>query len=252
MPINFLDIAIAVVLLIALFVGYQRGVIQPLLVEIFFLGAILIILRDRQAYSNAMSHYLHANPIFSVFIALIIAVVAGYIGGMVGAAIHRMPVIRGVDGFLGIFIHVGVALLVVYLLLSALVQLDRAFTPTAKAATLTLAQVDQLQKQLLANPLTASLVDTRDLAKLRKEAQSPTGARLADVPQLNQLQTFFFDFVQPQLHGSRLAPYVLTIGSKVPVIGRVNAADLKALEKATATPSPSAKPVATPTPSRKP
>src|SRR5207247_3478299 len=140
----------------------------------------------RDAYAAAMSHYLHANPILSVFLALIIAVIAGYIGGVVGAAIHRMPVVRGVDGLLGIFIHVGVATLVVYLLLSALVQLDKAFSPTVKTANLTLAQVDQLQKQLLANPLTASIIDKGDLAKLHKEAQTPTGARLADTPQLTQ------------------------------------------------------------------
>jgi uncharacterized membrane protein required for colicin V production len=244
----FIDIAIAAVLLIALLIGYQRGVIQPLLVEIFFLAAILIIITDRDAYAAAMSKYLHANPVLSVFLALIVAVVAGYIGGVVGAAIHRMPVVRGVDGLLGIFIHVGVATIVVYLLLSALVQLDKAFTAT-KTATLNLAQVNTLQSQLLGNPLTASIVDKKDLAKLRKEAQSPTGARLADTPQLNQLQSVF-DVVQPQLHQSRLAPYVLLVGSKVPVIGQTKPDELKQL--ATPTPSPTGTPKPTPSPTKKP
>jgi hypothetical protein len=245
----FIDIAIAVVLVIALLIGYQKGVIQPLLVEIFFLAALLIIIADREAYATAMQRYLHANPVLSVFLALIVAVVAGYIGGVVGAAIHRMPVIRGVDGLLGIFIHVGVATIVMYLLLSALVQLDKAFTATARTATLTLAQVNTLQSQLLGNPLTASIVDKNDLAKLRREAQSPTGARLADTPQLNQLQTVF-DFVQPQLHQSRLAPYVLLVGSKAPVIGQTKPDDLKALAKPS--PSPSGSPKPTPSPTKKP
>jgi len=247
----FIDIAIGIVLLIALVVGYQKGVIQPLLVEIFFLAALLVIITDRDAYAAAMSRYLHANPILSVFLALIVAVVAGYIGGVVGAAIHRMPVVRGIDGLLGIFVHVGVATLVVYLLLSALVQLDKAFTATARTATLTLAQVNALQNQLLSNPLTASIVDKNDLAKLRKEAQTPTGARLADTPQLNQIQTIF-DFVQPQLHQSRLAPYVLLVGSKVPVIGHTTPDELKALATPSPKPTPSGSPKPTPSPSKKP
>jgi uncharacterized membrane protein required for colicin V production len=244
----FIDIVIAVVLLVALAVGYQKGVIQPLLVEIFFLAAILVIITDREAYATAMQKYLHANPILSVFLALIVAVVAGYFGGVVGAAIHRMPVIRGVDGLLGIFIHVGVATIVIYLLLSALVQLDKAFTTTARSANMTLSQVNTLQGQLLGNPLTASIVDKNDLAKLRKEAQTPSGARLADTPQLNQLKTAFA-FVQPQLHQSRLVPYVLLVGSKVPVIGHTKPDELKALEP---TPSPSGSPQPSPSPTKKP
>jgi uncharacterized membrane protein required for colicin V production len=251
----FIDLAIGLALLVALIVGYQRGVIQPLLVEIFFLAAILVIIRDRQAYSAAMGHFLHANPILDVFLALIIAVVAGYIGGVAGAAIRRMPVIRGVDGFLGIFVHLAVATIVIYLLLSALVQLDKAFNPTIRTATMTAAQVNQLASSLLSNPLTASIVDTHDLDKLHKEAATPSGARLADVPQLNQLDTFFLDFVQPQLHSSRAAPVILGIGSRIPLIGHTGPGDLKALEaQATPSPSPSAKatPKVTPSPSKKP
>ena len=250
-PILFLDIAIGAVLLIALVVGYQKGVIQPLLVEIFFLAAILVIITNAEAYSAAMSRYLHAPGLLQVFLALIVAVVAGYIGGVAGAAIHRMPVVRGVDGLLGMFIHVGVATIVIYLLLSALVQVDKAFT-AARSATLTLAQVNTLQSQLRGNPLTAAIVNAGlkdDLAKLRKEAQTPSGARLADAAGLSFLKTGV-DFVEPQLHQSRLAPYVLLVGSKVPVIGHTRPEDLKAL--ATPTPSPSGSPKPTPSPTKKP
>ena len=85
----FIDIAIVVALLIAIYVGYQRGVVQPLLVEIFFLIALLIIIRDRHAYQSAMEKYLHTNAVLDVFLALIVAVVAGFVGGQLGAMIHR-------------------------------------------------------------------------------------------------------------------------------------------------------------------
>ncbi len=228
-----IDIVIGLAVLIALYVGYQRGVVQPLLVELFFLGAILIILRDRHSYASAMEKYLHANAVLAVFLALIIAVAAGFAGGYLGGMIHRMPVVRGVDGFLGVFVHAGFAILISYLLLSSLVVLDKAFAPTFNAATLTFAQVESIKRQLASNPLTASLVDSRDIARLEKQSKTPGGARISETPQLNQLQSLYQDFLQPQLSSSRLAPIVLSIGQKVPVLGHLGPRDL---------PSPSPKP----------
>ena len=241
-----IDIVIAIVVLLALFAGYQRGVIQPLMAELFFVIALLLILRDRNAYVDAMSRYFHANSIFAVFIALIIAVVAGYIGGIVGAAIHRMPVVRGVDGFLGVFFHVAIALLFCYFVLSALVALDKAFEVTYKTATLTAAQIQQMRSAVTSNPLASTIVDTRDLDALMKQATAPNsqGAHIQTVSQLDQLATLFQDFVEPQLASSRVARPLLSVGHKIPIIGRVGPGDLP---KPAASPSASPKPSASPT-----
>ena len=236
-----IDVIIAITLLVAVYIGYQRGVVQPLLVEIFFVGALVIILRDRASYAAAMEKYLHANAVMSVFLALIVAVVAGFIGGQVGSMVHRMPVVRGVDGFLGIFVHAGFVLLVSYLLLSALVTLDKAFGPTLAAATLTLKQVNTLASEIQSNPITASLVDPKDLAKLKSQAAQPSGARIETVPQLDQLQTFYEQFLQPQLASSRLAPIILRVGQHIPIIGHVGPQDLPS-RAVSPTPSPSVAP----------
>lgn len=237
-----IDIAIGVALLVALFVGYQRGVVQPLLVELFFLVAILLIVRDRNAYTEAMGKYLHANTIFAVFIALIIAVIAGYIGGVAGAAIHRMPIVRGIDGFLGIFFHVGLTLVAAYFLLSGLVALDKAFQVTYRTTTLNAAQVQQMRQAVTSNPIASSIVNTKDLDALTKQAQAPdsSGARIQTISQLDQLATLFQDFVEPQLASSRLAKPLLSAGHRIPLIGKVGPADLPSpAPKATPTPAPS-------------
>jgi len=239
----FIDIAIVVALLIAIYVGYQRGVVQPLLVEIFFLIALLIIIRDRHAYQAAMEKYLHTNAVLDVFLALIVAVVAGFVGGQLGAMIHRMPVVRGVDGFLGVFVHAGFAILISYVLLSALVAFDKAFSPTVNAASLTLKQVQTLQSNIEGNPLAAFFVDEKDLAKLRQEATTSGGARLENVSQLSQLQNFYEQFLQPQLASSRAAPIIMSIGQKIPVIGHAGPKDLpKTAVSPTPKPSPSPSP----------
>ena len=240
-----IDIVVVVMLVIAIWVGYQQGVIRPLLVEICFLLAIVIIIRDRQAYQDAMQRYLHANVIMSVFLALVVAVVAGFVGGQIGGMIHRMPVVRGVDGFLGVFVHAAFVVVIVYVALSALVALDKAFGPTLSAASLTAKQVQSLTSEIQGNPLTAMLVNQGDLKKLHDQAAKPgSTAHIETVPQLDQLETFYEQFLQPQLAGSRTAPIILRIGQKIPVLGHAGPNDLPRASAARVNPSPtpSAKP----------
>jgi hypothetical protein len=134
-----------------------------------------------------------------------------------------------------------------YILLSALITFDKAFGPTINAATLTAKQVQTLTDQINSNPLTAFLVDEKDLAKLKAQAAKPGGARLETVSQLSQLQSFYEQFLQPQLAGSRGAPIILSIGQKIPVIGHAGPKDLP---KTAVTPTPSASPKVSPSPSK--
>src|SRR5216683_2074281 len=105
-----IDAVIALALLVALFLGYQRGVIQPLMAEIFFFATLLLIFRFHDQYTNEMQKLFHINPVLSVFVALILAVILGAIGGAIGGAFHRLEAIRGIDGLLGVFVHVAVTI----------------------------------------------------------------------------------------------------------------------------------------------
>jgi uncharacterized membrane protein required for colicin V production len=238
-----LDGVIVIVLLIALYIGYQRGIIQPLMTYLFFFGALFLVYRDRNNYLNAVEHYLHASVVLAIFLALIIAVVAGYAGSVVGQALHRMPVARGVDGFLGIFLNVGIALVVIYFVLEAMIVFDRAFTPFVNQAKLTNAQVTALSNTIESNPLAAALVDPKDLQKLKDQTKKGQTTSLSTVTQLDNLSTFYEDFVRPQLQTSRLAPYIMRFGQKVPIVGHLGASDLPPNPNATPKPSPSPSPV---------
>jgi uncharacterized membrane protein required for colicin V production len=243
-----IDIAIVLVLVVALFLGYQRGVIQPLMAEIFFFGTLLLVFRFHDQYTNEMSKLLHLNAVLSVFVALILAVIMGAIGGAVGGAFHRLEALRGIDGLLGIFVHVVVTLVVIYLAVSALVTLDNAFEPTLKSANLTLAQVNDLENLILSNPITAAMVSKQDLDALKNAAKKSNGASIESVGGIHQLQQIYVDFLQPQLHSSRAVPIILAIGSHIPIIGHVGPGDLKPLPKVTPSPSPTPKVSPTPTP----
>jgi len=243
-----IDIAIVLVLIVALLLGYQRGVIQPLMAEIFFFATLLLIFRFHDPYTNEMSKLLHLNPVLSVFVALILAVILGAIGGAIGGAFHRLEAIRGIDGLLGIFVHVVVTLVVIYLAISALVTLDNAFEPTLKSASLTLAQVNQLENFILSNPITSAMVSKQDLQALKTAAGKSAGASIDSVAGIHQLQQIYVDFLQPQLHSSRAVPIILSIGSHIPFLGHVGPHDLKPLPKVSPSPTPKVSP--SPSPSK--
>jgi uncharacterized membrane protein required for colicin V production len=249
-----IDIVIVAVLMVALFLGYQRGVIQPLMAEIFFFGTLLVVFRFHDQYTAEMQKIAHLNAVLSVFVAIILAIVMGAVGGAIGGAFHRIESIRGIDGLLGIFVHVAVTLVVVYLAISALVTLDNAFEPTLKTASLTLAQVNQLESWIQSNPITAAMVSKQDLKTLKDAANGVSGAHIDSVQGIHQLQQIYTSFLQPQLHGSRTVPTILGIGHHLPFIGHVGPGDLKPLPSSapppTPTPTPTHKP--SPTPTKKP
>src|SRR5256886_9627311 len=230
--------------------------------EIFFFGTLLVVFRFHEQYTNEMQKLLHLTPVLSVFVALIIAVVLGAVGGAIGGAFHRLEAIRGVDGLLGVLGHGAVSLVVIYLALSALVTLDNAFEPALRTANLTVAQVNDLESKILSNPITAAMVSKSDLQALKAAAAKNNAAHLDSVGGIHQLQQIFTDFLQPQLHGSRIVPFILGFGKHLPFIGRVGPEDLKPVPtpspvtcpspsvKATASPKPSTSPKTTPTPVR--
>jgi hypothetical protein len=227
--------------LAAVFVGFQRGLIQPLLIEVLVLLTLWLFLHDRNGYLAFMEGHFHVNAVLAIFFVLIVVAVAAYAGARLGGLIHRMPVIRGADGFFGVFVQCFLAIVFCYVMLSALVAMDKAFNATATATSLTLTQVQAMQKQLAANGLAAGLIDSRDFGRLEDLARKSGGASISQAPQLNQLATAYEDVLQPQLSGSRLAPVVLGIGQKVPGVGKFGPRDLPR-KAPKATPLPSATP----------
>jgi uncharacterized membrane protein required for colicin V production len=246
-----IDAVVLLALIVALLLGYQRGVIQPLMAEIFFFGTLLLVFRFHDQYTTQMQNIAHINAILSVFVAIILAIVMGAVGGAIGGAFHRIESIRGIDGLLGVFVHVAVTFVVLYLGVSALVTLDNAFEPTVKAASLTLSQVNQLESWIASNPITAAMVSKQDMKTLKDAAGGTSGAHIDSVQGIHQLQQIYTSFLEPQLHSARSVPVILSIGKHLPVIGHVGPGDLKPVPTPAPSPTPTATPKHSPTPTKK-
>ncbi len=135
-----------------------------------------------------------------------------------------------------------VTLVLIYLAISALVVLDKAFVPTLNRASLTLDQVNQLENEILSNPITAAMVSKDDLNSLKATAAKTNAAHLDAIGGIHQLEQLYTGFLEPQLHSSRAVPIILAIGDKIPVIGHIGPGDLKPVPTPPACPTPSPSP----------
>jgi hypothetical protein len=220
-----IDVLIVLVVVGAAWVGFQRGLVQPLLAELFALITLLVILHNRSAFGAATDAVFRTGAFLAVIVALVLAVLAGYLGARLGGSIHRMPVVRGVDGFLGVWVQALFGIAICYLLISGIIVSDRAFA-SLTAASVNAAQLRALERQLSSNLFTSTVLDGRDVQTFNIRAAKPGGVQLADVPGISALQSISRDVLWPQLSGSHLAPFVMSVGHRIPGLGPFTSRDL--------------------------
>jgi len=220
-----IDILVFAVVLGAAWVGFQRGLIQPLLAELLALGTLILIYRNRTGWLSLTGALFHANGVLALFLAVMLAAVLGYAGAQVGGIIRKMPVVLGVDGFLGFPVQTVFGIALCYLLISGMVVMDKTFAPIS-TPTVNLTQLRAIERQLSANLFTGGLVDSHDLQPYQAQAQKAGSVQVADLPAIGQFQSIYKDLLRPQLAGSHLAPPVMSIGHRIPGLGHLTSKDL--------------------------
>ena len=220
-----IDVLIVLVVVGAAWVGFQRGLVQPLLAELFALVTILVILHNRTAFVATTDAVFHTGAFLAVLVAMVFAGLTGYLGARIGGSIHRMPVVRGADGFVGVWVQTLFGIAICYLLISGIIVTDRAFTPLT-AANVNSTQLQTLEQQLSSNLFTSTVLDSHDAQTFNALAARKGGVQLAAVPGLGTLQSVAGGILEPQLAGSHLAPFVMTVGHRVPGLGSFTSRDL--------------------------
>ena len=172
-----IDVLIVLVVVGAAWIGFQRGLVQPLLAELFALVTLLVILHNRSAFTSAADTLFHVGAFLAVVFALVLSVAAGYLGGRLGGSIHRMPVVRGVDGFLGVWLQALFGIAICYLLISGVIVADRAFSPLT-AATVNAKQLLAVEQQLSTNVFTSTVLDGHDAQTFNARAAKGAAARI--------------------------------------------------------------------------
>lgn len=240
-----LDILIIVFVAAAVFIGYKFGTVQPVGAFLGFVLSGLIVAGHWRGYSRFLNQHIHSNGVVDALLLLLIAVIVGYAGWKLGGFIHRMPIVRGADGLLGVLVCGLISIWLLYGLISLMVALGMGFDSTLGQTSTTEAQAQAIQTWVQGNPVLRQAVSVSDVEQLKAAAKTPNNpnSAISNFNSLQQLQAIYRVFCGPQLKASHLAPIVMWIGQHTPIIGHAGPSDLPRPP----TPSPAVSPSPSPT-----
>lgn len=237
-----LDILIVVFVAAAVFVGYRYGTVQPVFAFLGFVLTGLFMAGRWGPYSRFLDRSVHSNGVLDAVLVLALAILVAWGAWRVGGFVHRMPIVRGADGLLGVIVCGLIAIWLVYGVLSVGAALGKGFGDTIGQTSTTPAQAQSIQVQVDGNPLLRLTVSARDLKQLQQASKTPNNPNsgISNFSSLQQLQAIYRILFQKELGTSHLAPVVMWIGEHTPIIGHEGPSDLP--------PQPTPTPAASPTP----
>ncbi|MHB8571472.1 MAG: CvpA family protein [Candidatus Dormibacteria bacterium] len=214
---NLVDLGVVLVLVAALFLGWRRGLLQPLVAEVAFLLAGWYALGHSDLLAGLTGNRIPA-PLAGLGFTLLAGFAGGLLGRQVAGLMRRLPGMALLDGSLGAALNLAVAGVLAYVLLGAACSFDNLLGPLRAAAAVTSTQVADLERALAGDPVAASLVDPATLATLRRQAAAEP-IPLSQLGQADALLGFWESDVHPQLAQSRVLPVVLAVGERIPWLG---------------------------------
>ncbi|HEY9286983.1 MAG TPA: CvpA family protein [Candidatus Dormibacteraeota bacterium] len=214
---NLIDLGIVLVLAFGIFIGWRNGLIGPLLAQGTFLIGYWIVSR------NPGLAALVPPSIPRAYAVLILPAVVGLVVGIVGRtafqAVFRLPFTRSVDKLLGAVANGALAFVILYVVLLGFVGAGTVLDPLASAAVIREPQVAAMQMLLKNNPQVATLVPSAELGQLSNVA-SVRALPIDQLGQYAQVINYYEHTLRPQLTTSALAPIILRLGARLPIIGR--------------------------------
>lgn len=241
-----IDLVILVFVAAAVFVGYKYGTVQPVFALLGFVLVGVILAGHWSGYSRFLDQHIHSNGVVDALLILALAILVAWAGWKLGGFVHRMPIVRGADGLLGVVVCGLIAIWLLYGALSLGAALGKAFDGTIGQATTTEAQAQAIRVWVQGNPVLRLMVSNSDVQQLVQAAKTPNNpnSAISDFSSLQQLQTIYRIVFESQLRSSHLAPIVMWIGQHTPIIGHEGPSDLPPR----VTPTPAVSPSVTPTP----
>ncbi len=216
-PMNLVDLAIVVIILFGAYIGWRNGLVGPLLAEGTFLIGYWIASRNPGLVAIIPPSV--PRPYAVLLLPAVVGLIVGIVGRTAFQAFFRLPFTRSVDKVLGAVANGGLAFVIVYVVLLGLVGAGTVLNPLAQASTIQSGEVSAMQLMLARNPQLATMVPSGELSQLASVA----AVRPLPIDQLGhyaEVINYYEHSIRPQLSSSLLAPIVLKLGARLPVIGR--------------------------------
>jgi hypothetical protein len=211
------DIAIVAFILLGALIGFSKGFVLPALaVGGALFGIALLFTGPFSGSLPSGTAGLGAGAIALGIGAMLFTRVGMFLVGL----IHRFGLLKKVDKVLGIPIGMATAAVALYVALLGTLTVDAWLDPIHGKAAIGPQEIAALQVLAKANP-TLSVFASPTMLQTLLESVSAKGPLSGD--QLSQADAalgFYEQKVRPELLQSRIVPVVLTLGEKLPFIGR--------------------------------
>ena len=215
---NLVDLGIVVVIGLGVLIGWRKGLIGPLLAEGTFLIGYWIV-SNHPSLAGLVPPSI-PRPYAIVILPAVIGLAVGFFGRTVFGAVFRLPLTRPVDKVLGAVANGGLAFVIVYAVLLGMVGAGQVLDPLLQARTaVQSSQIAAMQMLLAQNPQVAGFVPSGELGQLATVA-SVHPVPMAQLGQYAQVINYYERTLRPELATSQLAPVVLRLGARIPIIGR--------------------------------
>lgn len=211
-----IDLIIVAAVFLGAFAGWRRGFIIPLVAAT---GALVGLYAFYAGPGAGMVPTGTAGIGLGVGLMVIAGTVVGRVGSAIASVVHRSAPLRRVDQGLGIPLGALTALVSVYVPLVALVTFDTFLAPFHGAVTVDAAAVAAVRAAVTANPQFRVLVSPEMLDEMAASV-AKTAIPRDQLASFDQALGLYENELRPQLLQSILAPLVLAVGERAPVIGR--------------------------------
>jgi hypothetical protein len=210
-----IDLAILVALALGAFTGWRRGFIAP------FVAASGALVGLYALYAGPGATLVPSGIPgigLGVMMLFLLGSVLGMVGSVIAGLLTRIGAVQRANHVLGVPLGGLTSLVLVYAGLYGIVTVDTALAPLHGNASVDAVAVAAVKATVEANPALRAFVDPASLDELA------TSVAKAAVPkdqlaQFNQILAFYELEFRPQLLSSALAPIVLAVGERLPVLG---------------------------------
>lgn len=210
------DIVIVAFILLGALIGFSRGFVLPLVaVGGALFGIALLFAGPFSGSIPSGTAGLGAGAIALGVGAMLFTRVGMFLVGL----IHRFGLLKKVDKVLGIPIGMATAAVALYVALLGTLTVDAWLDPIHGKAAIGTQEIAALQVLAKANP-TLSVFASPTMLQALLESASKGAVSGDQISQADAALGFYEQKVRPELLQSRIVPVVLTIGEKLPFIGR--------------------------------
>ncbi len=210
------DLAILIAIAAGAFAGWRKGFVVPLVVQA---GALLSL---AALYAGPLQGTVPSGVAgmgLGIGAVVIGSSVLGAVGGMLMRLVYRVGVLQRFDKVAGIPLGAATAAITLYVALVGVIALDGWLAPLHGTGAIGPQQLKSMQALAATNPTLAAFADPTMLNEMA------TAAAKAAIPpdQLAKYDAalgFYEVSVRPALLTSKIAPALLALGEKLPIVGQ--------------------------------